>query len=104
MELSPSLVHASIGSTVEFTCKYFNTAVLDIVAFENGIPVYGKTVKYVRCGKYLARTWRTEVSNKPTIVQCMLRNKQMLSVGLLTAHIYPGLQMFLVKQCASAVF
>lgn len=96
MELNPTFVRAPVGTNIEFCCKYYKTERLDILVYENGIAI-NRESKYMRCEHQYTRTWLTKVSNKTTIVQCMLQNKQNLTLGLLTAYIYPGLKLFIVN-------
>lgn len=100
MELIPTLVRVPVGTTIEFMCKYHNTELLDIIIFENGMIKVRDTDQYMRCDNNLMKKWYIKMSDKPMMVQCMLQNKQNLTVGILTAHIYPGLTLFRSQHCA----
>lgn len=100
MILTPTFIKAPIGSTIEFNCKYYHKELLDIYNIENGVVKFRNTDQYMKCDNEVMKRWFVKVSEKPITVQCMLRNKQMLTVGMLTAHILPGLMLFRSQQCA----
>lgn len=91
MEMLPMEITAPVGSSVVFTCQYEYSDPLDFVIFQDGVIVKRPVDIYFRYGGKVSKTWNVIVGYKPIVINCAVRNKQLVTIGQLIGRIYPGL-------------
>lgn len=97
MELNPLEAYIPIGSTVRFVCKYEYPEQLNILIFEN--EVLRNVDMYLKYNETGEKHWRTNVGSSTITVKCVLKNNKMMTVGMLTAKLHPGLESFINNKC-----
>lgn len=87
----PSYVKAPVGTSIAFTCKYSHKERLTIQVLEDGTSVWRKTDFYTLHKNGGSRSWYSTVGYNERKVECVVKDKDDIAVGLVSARIHPGL-------------